>query len=232
MKLKELKATDFSENKKYNFLFPIGATEQHGPFLPFGTDTYITDYLVNEISKKFPDLIILPTLEYSRSREHRGFYGTLWLTEETLSSVMFDICNSLKEQAGKIFITSFHANEVVIEKFIKENLFPEIEIIHLEMYAPEDDEKIEKILKGPFDDHAGNTEISNMLCIDESLVKIPPTDFPKTQISDPFGTDNLKEKSSTGIADNHPDWKVDKKIGKEILDIYVQRMSENLKKYL
>jgi len=46
MKLKEIKATEFKKDQKYNFLFPIRATEQHGHFLPFGTDTYITDYLM------------------------------------------------------------------------------------------------------------------------------------------------------------------------------------------
>ncbi len=71
MKLKELKATDFKKNQKYDFLFPIGATEQHGPFIPFGTDTYITEYLVQDIEKQFPEIIILPTLEVSRSQEHR-----------------------------------------------------------------------------------------------------------------------------------------------------------------
>jgi len=49
MKLKELNAAYFQEDEKYNFLLPIGATEQHGPFIPFGTDTYITDYLVEQI---------------------------------------------------------------------------------------------------------------------------------------------------------------------------------------
>lgn len=68
MKLKELKTTDLLPNQKYNFLLPIGATEQHGAYLPLGTDTYLTDYLVEKISKKHPDIITIPTLEYSRSQ--------------------------------------------------------------------------------------------------------------------------------------------------------------------
>lgn len=68
MKLKELKATYFQKDKKYDFLFPIGSTEQHGLFIPFGTDTYITDYLVKQVSKEFPKMIILPTLEVSRAQ--------------------------------------------------------------------------------------------------------------------------------------------------------------------
>jgi len=232
MNLKELKATDFQENKKYDFLFPIGATEQHGPFIPFGTDTYITDYLVKEVSKKFPELITLPTLEVSRSQEHRGFYGTLYLSEETLKAVIFDICNSLKDKARNIFICSFHANDPYINSFIEENKFDGVNIINLEITNDEDDKYIEKnILNGEFDGHAGNSEISNMLVIDEKLVNIPTEDYPKRKIENPFETDNLIEKCPNGIADNNSKWLTNKDIGKKILDIYLARMIKNLKIY-
>jgi creatinine amidohydrolase len=229
MKLKELKATHFQANQKYDFLFPIGSTEQHGPFIPFGTDTYITDYLVEQVSKEFPELIILPTLEVSRSQEHKGFYGTLWLKEETLKSVIFDICNSLKDRARNIFITSFHANEAYINNFIRINEFEGVNIIHLEIINEEDDKNIEKILGGQLDGHAGNTEISNMLVIDKRLVKLPSSDYLKSIVENPFETDNLIEKCPNGIADNNPQWVIDENIGKRILDIYASRMIKNLK---
>jgi creatinine amidohydrolase len=229
MKLKKLKVTDFQEDQKYNFLFPIGATEQHGPFIPFGTDTYITDYLVEQVSREFPELIVLPTLEVSRSEEHRGFYGTLWLSEETLKAVMFDICNSLKKMAKNIFITSFHANDLYINNFIENNKFDGCKIIHLEITNKNDDEYIEKnILNGEFDEHAGNSEISNMLVINEKLVKIPTKDYSKIKVENPFETDNLIEKCPNGIADSHPKWMINKNIGKKILDIYTKRMVKNL----
>lgn len=232
MKLKELKNTDFQKDHKYNFLFPIGSTEQHGPFIPFGTDTHITDYLVEQISKVNPELIILPTLEYSRSQEHRGFYGTIWLTEKTLAKVMFDICQSLKDQARNIFITSFHANDSVIKKFIAQNNFGDMKVIHLEMANEEDDKNIRNILNGPLDDHAGNSEISNILAIDKTLVKLPPQDYPKSQVDNPWETDNLIDKCPNGIADNNPQWNVSSNDGKRILSIYVNRMIENLKNHL
>jgi len=233
MYLKELKATDFQENQKYNFLFPIGATEQHGPFIPFGTDTYITDYIIEHISKDFPEIIILPTLEFSRSQEHRGFYGTLWLTEETLERVISDICNSLKDNAKYIFFYSFHANGIYINRFIQKYSFENIKIINLEESNDEDEEYIKKnILHGPLDWHAGNSEISNMLVINKRLVQLPPKSYPKFQVENHFGTDNLIDKSQNGIADNHPKWTISKKIGQDILDIYVKRIIENIKKHL
>lgn len=233
MNLKDLSILSFKKNKNYDFILPLGATEQHGPFLPFGTDTYIVDYVVEQALKKFPAIIRLPTLEYSRSQEHRGFYGTIWLTEETLEKVLFDICNSLKGKARNIFITSFHANDEYIKKFIKKHAFKGIKIINLELVHEKDDNYIEKkLLKGPIDEHAGNSEISNMLVINKKTVKRPPKNYPKNHIQNPWRTDNLIEMSGTGIVDNHPKWNINKKKGKEILDIYTKRMIKNLKKYL
>lgn len=224
----------FAGEQKYNFVLPIGSTEQHGPFAPFGTDTYITDYLVNQIEKHFPELIILPTLEFSRSQEHRDFFGTVYLTEETLEKVIFDICNSIYKKANIIFITSFHHNDEVIYKFINEksDFFQPTKIVYLEMCAEEDEKQIEKMIGGPLDGHAGNTEISNMMVIDESTIIFPTDKDKKSFVEDAFGTDNIAEKSPNGIADNHPEWVVNKEVGQKSLDLYVGRMVRNLKKYL
>lgn len=225
---------DLSGTKTFNFIVPIGSLEQHGPFAPFGTDTYITDYLVNEIEKKIPELIILPTLEFSRAQEHRGFFGTVYLTEETLAQVLFDICNSIYKKANYIFITSFHHNEPYIEKFIKEKsefLHP-AKIVILDMIDENDDKKIEKILGGPIDGHAGNSEISNMMVIDESTIIMPTIDDKKYVVDDAFKTDDMIEICPNGIADNHPDWIVNKEIGQKILDIYTERIIKNVEIYL
>lgn len=229
-----MRHTDLSRDAKYNFIVPIGSLEQHGPFAPFGTDTYINDYLVDQVEKQFPELVILPTLEFSRAQEHRGFFGTVYLSKDTFSRVLFDICNSLFNGADHIFITSFHYNDPYIQKFIKEHSksFSPAKIVHLEIFNEDDDKQIEAMLGGPVDDHAGNTEISNMLVIDESTVITPQNDDKKTFIENPFESDNLAEKSSNGVADNHPNWVVNKQIGQKSLNLYVERMVHNIKKHL
>lgn len=147
--------------------------------------------------------------------------------------MMFDICTSLKDQADTIFIMSFHANEKYIQKLIDTYAFDGVKIVFLEIFDDEDDALIEQhILKGPFDDHAGNSELSNMLAIHKHLVTIPDKNTPKSIVWEPFGSDNLIEKCPTGIADNHPEWIVDKIVGQEILDIYVERVLKNLSKHL
>ena len=233
MRLKKMRYPDLSGENKFNFIIPMGSLEQHGPFAPFGTDTYILDHIISEVEKKVPDLVILPTLEYSRSQEHRGFFGTVYLKEETVEKVLFDVCNSLYKKAEYIFITSFHHVDFLIDKFIKEKSdnFQPAKIINLQMCNKEDEKKIVEMLNGPIDGHAGNTEISNMLIIDESTVVMPTENDKKNFVENAFGTDHIAEKSSNGIADNHPKWVVNKEIGKKTLDIYVERMVQNLGKY-
>lgn len=182
MRLKRMRFPDLAGDQRYDFIVPIGSLEQHGPFAPFGTDTYITDYLIDQIEKVFPKLVILPTLEFSRAQEHRDFFGTVYLTEETLAHVMFDICNSIFKKANRIFLVSFHHNDPYIKKFIqaKSEFFKPAKIIHLEIFNDQDDKQIEQLLDGPIDDHAGNTEISNMIVIDESTIIRPNNSDKKT----------------------------------------------------
>lgn len=233
MRLKDLKVTDFSTDKNYSFVFPIGATEQHGPFLPFGTDTYVTDYLVSKLVQQFPHLVLLPTLEISRSKEHAGFYGTIWLAEGTLTNIIKDVCNALSPRAIKIYLTSFHANDSVINNFILDyqQNYPNTQIINLEMCNGDDLREIEKLIGGELDEHAGNTELSNMLVIRPETVIVPPDSFPKRVIQNPWETDNLADKSDNGIVDNHHKWIVDKEIGQKILEIYENRMVTNLRAF-
>lgn len=229
MKLKEMKLSDISSDKKYDYIFPIWATEQHWPFIPFGTDTYITEYIIEWIAAVYPEMVILPMLEYSRSQEHRWFYWTIRLTEETLLKVFEDVCNSIQAQARNIFMISFHANGAYINKFIQNYSSGDVNIIHLEICDEKDDAYIEsKLLQWPVDCHAGNTEISNILVINETLVQVPKKDYPKSTIDDAFGTDNLIEKSSNWIVDNHEKWIVSKALGLEILNLYIQRVLKNI----
>jgi len=228
MRLSKMKSGEFSRNDKYNFLLPLGATEQHGPYAPFGTDTYIINYLIDQIEKQFPDIIIMPTIEYSLSEEHREFFGTVYVSEDTMTNLLHDVCSSIYKRANNIYITSFHFIYDFLEQFIKEKAghFKPAKLINLDPANEEDEARLEEMLGGPIDEHAGNTEISNMLVINSGLVKIPTDDNEKIQIDSPFGTGNLAEKSKNGIAANHPQWIVNKEIGYKSLEIYVERMKE------
>ena len=235
MFLKQLKLTDLDQNKKYDFVVPIGSTEQHGPFIPFGTDTYTTDAVLTRMNQDFPDLIILPTLEYSCSGEHEGFIGTVWLSEHTFELLMFDVCNSLKDYAQSIsFITGHGGNLRSIDSFVakNKNTFTNVKVTHLSFGDDSVDTKIVDLIGGPCDGHAGNSEISLMLAIHPDLTTIPPTEYRKTPVEDGFATGRLIEKSIDGISDPNPEWYVSKEFGGKVFEWLYEEIQQQIRELL
>ncbi len=233
MFLKEIKLTDLPPGKKYHILVPIGSTEQHGPYIPFGTDTYMTEAVVKEIDTLFPELLILPILEYSCSKEHEGFLGTLWLEEETIKHIFNDICSSMEAIASSIiFFTEHGGNMHVIRDFFaeKNSAFNSIPLHHLITDDAEIDRVAAEIIHGPVDGHAGNSEISLMLSLHPSLTVIPKKDDPKTPVN--WTLHRLKDQSSDGIADPHPEWIVNKELGDLLVKVMKESTVKNLKKII
>lgn len=235
MFLKQIKLSDLKQEKKYHILVPIGSTEQHGPYLPFGSDTYMTDAVVKEIDRQFPNILVLPTLEYSCSGEHEGFMGTVWLEEKTFKLVLLDVCHSVKEFASSIiFFTEHGGNLNVIDEFITDQNrnIQQVPLYHLETDNTAIDEMAKKIMNGPVDVHAGNSEISLLLSLEPTLVTIPNKHDTKTPVENPWETRKLKDKSRDGIADLHPEWLVSKEFGERIFQVMKDTTIQNLKKIL
>lgn len=76
-------------------ILPLGATEQHGPHLPLGTDTIRAEALAERLAERLPGSFVAPTLPVGCSDEHSGFPGLLGLERETLARVILDIARRL-----------------------------------------------------------------------------------------------------------------------------------------
>ncbi len=100
-------------------VLPVGATEQHGPHLPVGVDSYTVTHIARtaaaDAAQHIP-VLVAPTLPFGSSHHHLPFGGTLSLGTETYYRVLLDLLESLI--AGgfrRIFVLNGHGgnNELI-----------------------------------------------------------------------------------------------------------------------
>ena len=90
-------------------ILPLGATEQHGPHLPLGTDTFRAAALADRLAARLPEALVAPPLPIGCSDEHAGFPGLLSLDAETLASVIVDCAGRMVAWgARRLILLSAH----------------------------------------------------------------------------------------------------------------------------
>ena len=155
---------ELEDSKVDTAILPVGSIEQHGPHLPLGTDWIIVQEIAKRLAEKLGNCYLLPAIPYSNSQEHLGFCGTVSIRPSTLAKMIRDIVLSLYlHDIKKIIIISGHGGNWIIKPTIRElNLeYPDLKIIHGRPMGEK-----------PLDIHAGNSETSCILHINEELVKI------------------------------------------------------------
>lgn len=91
----------------------LGATEYHGPHLPLGTDTFIPSEIARRAAEKEEAIVVI--VPFGNSWAHRSRKGTIRLHPRTLSSLLHDICFSLRSHGflDQIFLVGHIDNESV-----------------------------------------------------------------------------------------------------------------------
>lgn len=199
-------------------ILPIGAVEQHGPHLPLGTDWIIIQEIAGNVAEKLGACYLLPALPYSNSQEHLGFSGTVSLRPSTLVKVMKDIILSLHlHGVKKVIVISGHGGNWIIKPAVRElNLeYPDMKVIHMGLSGDE-----------PSDLHAGNTETSCMLYLNEQLVR-------KDEIIDSIPDQTREYLDYVGMKplSEHGTWGVPSRASKQKGKLYIEANANQIADY-
>lgn len=159
-------------------VFPVSATEQHGPHLPLATDRIIGEYFCDELSKAVPDkVLILPIMSVGCSEHHMDFAGSLSIQHQTFLNQAEDMLSSVARHGFKnILIFNSHGGnlavgQLLIEKFGGKN--QNLNIVLATWWKLVSDTLLELNETGPGGvGHAGEFETSLMLHIRPDLVQL------------------------------------------------------------
>jgi mycofactocin precursor peptide peptidase len=139
-------------------LVPVGATEQHGPHLPLGTDSAIALALAEAAAEQL-GCLVAPLLPYGSSGEHAGFAGTISIGREATELVLVELCRSATASFERVLLVSAHGGNAEPVRNAVARLRGEGREVRA--WSPN--------WKG--DAHAGRVETSVMLALDPARVR-------------------------------------------------------------
>jgi creatinine amidohydrolase len=139
---------------------PLGSLEQHGPHLPLDTDTRIAVEVARRLAAARPGVAVGPALAFGASGEHAGFPGTLVVRHEVVADLVIELVRSARSSFGGVVVISAHGGN-------NEGLAMAEERCR----ADGDALLVWSVVAPGGDAHAGRTETSLMLAIDEGSVR-------------------------------------------------------------
>ncbi|MBI3278622.1 MAG: creatininase family protein [Acidobacteria bacterium] len=215
----EVKALDFT---RLVVLAPLGAFEQHGPHLPFTTDTDIVTALALALEGKLSDRVLcLPALWTGHSTHHLAFPGTLSIGQGHYVDLIRELVRSCVNMgARRVFLLNGHGgNDVPVRAAMREvkSESPDLQVVFASywMLAAQSIREIRESGLGGVS-HACEMETSLMLHLHPERVRLElarrdgpshPSPYRKAdmQLAKPvYYVSEFDELSASGVI-GHPD---------------------------
>jgi creatinine amidohydrolase len=175
----EMTWTDFEARDMARTIavLPLAATEQHGPHLPLGTDTFIMEGTIAKVVERLPPglpVLFLPVQNCGLSIEHTDFPGTLSIPAATLIAAWTNLGECV-HRAGcrKLVLLNSHGGNSAILDIVAHDLRARLGMLvvlasWLRFGAPDGLFSAEEQAHGI---HAGEIETSLMLNFRPDLVR-------------------------------------------------------------
>jgi creatinine amidohydrolase len=184
MKLAEMTWPDMAQvdRERTVLLAPYAAVEQHGPHLPFITDTVLCTAVAEGIERNLPDrVLLLPTQWLGASAHHLPFFGTLTADlDQHVNLIVHPLSHYLAGGWQRVFVLNGHGGNIDTYHLALRALheeFPEAALLGASYWEIADAE-IAAHLKGPRKSvgHACEAETAMMLAVRPDLVRMPLAD--------------------------------------------------------
>jgi creatinine amidohydrolase len=177
--LQEMSWVDVKEYLKTNdmVIIPLGATEQHGPHLPLGTD-YYESFGISKLISEQTGVVVAQVLMVGYSIYHSGFPGTLSLKPETMEQVLFESVEVLLKYGFRRFMFfNYHGGNNIVQDKVIHRINHSTKGIAVAIGIGNSIQKEEEEEEF-FDWHAGKSETSIMLYIRPDLVRMDRAEKP------------------------------------------------------
>lgn len=154
-------------------LLPVGATEQHGPHLPLDVDAWDAEELCRRVAIACtdPKPLVLPLIPYGVSYHHDDFPGTLSISPQTLSRLVYEVgISAARHGITKLVIVNGHGGNAATLQLAAQLINRDAHIFCCVDSGETSDHDIGKIVATPGDAHAGEIETSTTLATRPELV--------------------------------------------------------------
>jgi creatinine amidohydrolase len=218
-------------------ILPCGAIEQHGPHLPLDVDYFDAYYLARKVAESCldPKPFVLPPLPYGVSYHHSEFKGTICVSNNSLSAIIYDIGMSLAYNGiKKIVILNGHGDNAPTFEYAAQMINRDAKIFVCVETGETSDIDIDDLIETQNDIHAGEIETSTTLVLRPELVDMEKAvdetlDFNNEYLD--FTSDrgvswyvHTKRLSTSGVMGNAKLGTSEK--GKKIWDVMIRNLTE------